>query len=130
MKIKKDKGYMQEWDIKQLTPFLENIKDKEFIINKSKLKDYINQNNIFELENCDTFNIKKINDFIDKLPEKLIIDDNFYFNEEDDDIDESTFNDDTEVIKTNLEEYKEIAEIFADAFENRLRKVLKEIMKK
>jgi len=123
IRIKKGVGFAYEWGIKPLKAFLEKTGDKEFKLNKEKLLDYIKNEYSFELENCQIINTEKTLGLVEEIPDKIIVEepDSFLDEDSDQDIDEMSYSE-----SIDPEDYEEIAEIFADAFEKRLRKVFKE----
>lgn len=131
IRINKNVGFVDESSIKTLTPVLEKIGDKEFKLNKEKMLDWIKNEWFFELEHCPTINTQKMFDLVEKIPDRIKVRSMFDFSDDDSDInmDETDESEETEEIEDNTEFYEAIAEIFADAFENRLRKVFKEFHK-
>ena len=127
----KNVGFVHTSSIKSLTPFLEKTGDEEFKLNKEQMLDWIKNEWFFELEHCPIINTQKIFDLVEKIPDKIKVRSIFDFSDDDSDInmDETDESEETEEIEDNTEFYEEIAEIFADAFENRLRKVFKEFHK-
>lgn len=127
----KNVGFVHASFIKPLTPFLEKTGDEEFKLNKEQILDWIKNEWFFELEHCPIINTQKIFDLVEKIPDKIKVRNIFDFSDDDSDInmDETDESEETEEIEDNTEFYEEIAEIFADAFENRLRKVFKEFHK-
>jgi len=119
VQIEKGVGYVDEFGIQSLTQFLEKTGDKKFKLNKDKLLEYVKTEWFFELEHCSVINAKKTLDLVNKLPDTIEVRNRL-------DEQESDLNVPVEI---NPQIYKEIAEIFADAFEKRLRKVLKEFQK-
>lgn len=121
IRIEEGVGFVDEYVIQSLTPFLEKIGDKEFKLNKEKMLDYIKNEWFFELEYCPLINIEKTLNLVKKYPDKITVREEFSdLSDKDSDYEDSDYED------SDMEYYKEIAEIFADVFENRLRKVLKE----
>jgi hypothetical protein len=125
IQVEKGIGYAEKYAIQSLTPFLEKIRANKFKLNKDKLIDYIKNEWFFELEHCPIINANETLELVNKFPDEIEVRDRFAaFRDED-----MPIGDLGESRGVDEETYKEIAEIFADAFEKRLRKVFKEFYK-
>ena len=106
--------------LNSLARFLEKQDNNKFRLDKDKIIDYIKDNYSFEMDYCPIINLKKIFNSIERLPETLQI-----FDEEEPEVK------DTEEYQQAYEEKLEFetrkkAEIFAEIFEKKLRKIIKE----
>ncbi len=112
--------YTSRFTINSLAGFLEKKEDNKFRLDKNKIIDYIKDRYSLEIDYCPKINIEKIFNDIEKLPETLQIYDK-----------EETEPENTEKYQQLYEEELEFetrkkAEIFAEVFEKKLRKIIKE----
>ncbi|MHA1196622.1 MAG: hypothetical protein ACTSRH_16140 [Promethearchaeota archaeon] len=109
---------------KPFSLFLEQAGNNQFKLNKNKLSNIIKKELSFEFKNCPKINKEKMLNLINNLPERLESRDIVYSFETQTNARSFEFINNLEY--SNMDQIKEIAEIFADAFEKRLKKVLRE----
>ncbi len=111
--------YVGAFTISSLSDFLRKENDTTFTFDKNKNIDYIKDNYSFEIDYCDKIKTEEIFNIVEKLPEQIQI-----YQNEDEIIDAES---DQETYEEILEfETRKKAEIFADVFEKKIRKIIRE----
>lgn len=133
--MEEDVGIIEKHELRKIIDFLKPSEDKKRVfLDKEKFKKFIEKKLSFEFEHCKIIDKDKTLNLIDGLPTKLEITEyssmhRIYGNE----TETSSMYSEEESIEEfeglSDDEIRRFAEIFADVFEERLRKILKEIMK-
>ena len=132
--VNNDVGIIEKHELQELINFLKPCKDEKKVeLDKKKFKEFIEKKLSFEFEHCNVIDKNKTLSLIDKLPTKFeIIEYSLSHEMRDDNIDMANIPDE-ELIEEfeylSEDKIRKFAKIFADVFEERLRKVLKEVMK-
>ena len=131
--VKKDVGIIDKHELQKLIDFLKPSGDEKIVeLDKEKFKEFIEKELSFEFEHCKVIDKNKTLSLVDKLPVKLeIIEYPPIQGMYGDNLDRTSIYSDEEFVEGLSEgKIRKFAEIFADVFEERLRKILKEVMKK